>query len=128
MKKMKCEVCGSLSIKKENGVFVCSECGTEYSLEDAKKLLTEIGDSTTEKVDKEQKREENNRYIVGVTQKYRRRYHETIQIGRRNVLLGNPKTVSIIFRQANKSVDRADPNTDHIHTKSKNNKFIGAEV
>ena len=59
MKKMKCEICGSFSIKKENGVFVCQECGTEYSLEDAKKLLTEIDDSKTEKVDKEQKKEEN---------------------------------------------------------------------
>ena len=42
MKKMVCEICESQSIKKENGVFVCQECGTEYSLEDAKKLLKEI--------------------------------------------------------------------------------------
>ena len=37
MKKMVCEICESQSIKKENGVFVCKECGTEYSLEEAKK-------------------------------------------------------------------------------------------
>lgn len=42
MKKMVCEICESKSIKKENGIFVCQECGTEYSLEDAKKLLKEI--------------------------------------------------------------------------------------
>lgn len=59
MKKMKCEVCESFSFKKENGVFVCQECGTEYSLEDAKKLLTEIDDSASHKSDKVQKREEN---------------------------------------------------------------------
>lgn len=39
---MICEICGSQTIKKENGVFVCQECGTEYSIEDAKKLLTEV--------------------------------------------------------------------------------------
>lgn len=32
MKKMVCEICNSQNIKKENGVFVCKECGTEYSL------------------------------------------------------------------------------------------------
>ena len=39
---MVCEICESQSIKKENGVFVCLECGTEYSLDEAKKLLKEI--------------------------------------------------------------------------------------
>ena len=41
MKKMVCEVCGASSMKKVNGVFVCQECGTEYSLEEARKLLKE---------------------------------------------------------------------------------------
>lgn len=44
MKKMVCEICESKKIKKENGVFVCQDCGTEYSLEEAKNLLIEIGD------------------------------------------------------------------------------------
>lgn len=39
---MVCEICGSFSIRKENGVFVCQECGTEYSVEDAKKLLRDV--------------------------------------------------------------------------------------
>ena len=42
MKKMVCEICGSQTIRKENGVFVCQECGTEYSVEEAKKLLKDI--------------------------------------------------------------------------------------
>ena len=42
MKKMVCEICNSQNIKKENGVFVCKECGTEYSLEEAKKLMKEV--------------------------------------------------------------------------------------
>ncbi len=46
MKKMVCEICGSQSIKKEKGVFVCKECGTEYSLEEARNLLVEAEDST----------------------------------------------------------------------------------
>lgn len=42
MKKMVCEICGSQSIRKENGVFICQECGTEYSLDEAKSLLKDI--------------------------------------------------------------------------------------
>lgn len=42
MKKMVCEICGSKSIRKENGIFVCQECGTEYSLDEAKSLLKDI--------------------------------------------------------------------------------------
>ena len=44
MKKMVCEICNSQNIKKENGMFVCKECGTEYSLEEAKKLIKDVED------------------------------------------------------------------------------------
>lgn len=44
MKKMVCEVCGSTRIKKNNNVFLCQECGIEYSLEDVRKLLVEVDD------------------------------------------------------------------------------------
>lgn len=42
MKKMVCDICDSQRIKKENGVFVCQDCGTEYSLEEARNLLKEV--------------------------------------------------------------------------------------
>jgi len=37
MGKLVCEVCGS-SLTKQEGVFVCDNCGCKYSLEEAKKL------------------------------------------------------------------------------------------
>ena len=45
MKKMVCEICESQSLRKENGVFICQECGAEYLLEEAKKLLKEVPES-----------------------------------------------------------------------------------
>ena len=42
MKKMVCEICGSNDIEKKDGVFVCKSCGTQYSTEEAKKLLIEV--------------------------------------------------------------------------------------
>ena len=41
MKRIQCEMCGSNDLIKENGVFVCQNCGTQYSVEEAKKMMIE---------------------------------------------------------------------------------------
>lgn len=41
MKQLKCEMCGSTDVLKQEGVFVCQNCGTKYSAEDAKKMMVE---------------------------------------------------------------------------------------
>lgn len=43
MKQIICEMCDGTEFKKENGEFVCCGCGTHYSVEEAKKLMVEIG-------------------------------------------------------------------------------------
>ncbi len=50
MKKIVCEVCGGMNVRKENGVFVCSDCGIEYSLEEVKKLFVDVDDKPLEPV------------------------------------------------------------------------------
>lgn len=49
MKRIVCEICGSQDLVKENGVFVCKNCGTKYSLVDAKNMLVEVDDTTDHK-------------------------------------------------------------------------------
>ena len=39
MQKIKCEICGSTDLIKQNGSFVCQSCGTAYSVEEAQKIL-----------------------------------------------------------------------------------------
>ncbi len=41
MQKLACEMCGSTNIIKQNGLYVCQSCGTKYSPEDAKKMMSE---------------------------------------------------------------------------------------
>lgn len=41
MKQIKCEMCGGTDIVKEQGLFVCQNCGMKYSVEDAKKMMVE---------------------------------------------------------------------------------------
>ncbi len=41
MKKLICELCGSSNIIKENGLYVCQSCSTQYSVEEARKLMIE---------------------------------------------------------------------------------------
>lgn len=49
MQQIKCEMCGSTDLVKKDGIYVCNNCGTKYSAEDAKKLLVTIDNS--EKID-----------------------------------------------------------------------------
>ena len=39
MQAIKCELCDSGDIMKQDGFFVCQNCKTKYSLEEAKKLI-----------------------------------------------------------------------------------------
>ncbi len=41
MKAIVCEMCSSNNVVKTDGVFVCQNCGTKYSVEEAKKLMIE---------------------------------------------------------------------------------------
>ena len=52
MKAIVCELCGSNELIKTDSVFVCQHCGTKYSLEEAKKLLVEITEPVTVKIEK----------------------------------------------------------------------------
>lgn len=42
MKALVCEMCGMNQLVKQDGVYICEYCGTQYSIEEAKKLLVEI--------------------------------------------------------------------------------------
>lgn len=41
MNQLKCELCGSIDLVKEDGYFVCQHCGCKYSVEEAKKMMIE---------------------------------------------------------------------------------------
>ncbi len=42
MKQLTCEMCGSTDLMKQDGVFICQTCGCKYSVEEVKKMFTEI--------------------------------------------------------------------------------------
>lgn len=39
MKELKCEMCGSSEVIKQDGLFVCQVCNTKYSVEEARKMM-----------------------------------------------------------------------------------------
>jgi|GEM_PF-6045148 hypothetical protein len=42
MKKLICEMCGSDNLIKANGLYVCQQCETKYTVEEARTLMTEV--------------------------------------------------------------------------------------
>ncbi len=45
MKKFVCEMCGSNDLLKQDEFYVCQNCGTKYTTEEAKKMMIEIDNS-----------------------------------------------------------------------------------
>ena len=41
MKALVCEMCTSNDIVKQDGIYVCQNCGTKYSVEEARKMMSE---------------------------------------------------------------------------------------
>ena len=41
MKALVCEMCGSQDLVKTDGMFICQNCGTKYTVEEAKKMMVE---------------------------------------------------------------------------------------
>lgn len=41
MKALVCEMCGSQDLVKTDGMYVCQNCGTKYTVEEAKKMMIE---------------------------------------------------------------------------------------
>lgn len=67
MKQIKCELCGSNSLVKQGDMFICQGCGTQYSVEDAKKMMVEVEDQTADVVSKvkvDQSDELKNLYLL----------------------------------------------------------------
>ena len=64
MKQIKCEMCGSTDLLKQDGVFVCQSCGCKYTVEEAKKLMVEGVVEVKGEVKIDKKEELNNLYIL----------------------------------------------------------------
>ena len=49
MKQIKCEMCDSVDLIKQDGVYVCQYCGTKYSVEEARKMMVEVAGTVSVK-------------------------------------------------------------------------------
>ncbi|SDZ88415.1 hypothetical protein SAMN05216349_102112 [Oribacterium sp. KHPX15] len=63
MKAIVCEMCGSHDLIKQDGMYVCQNCGTKYTVEEAKKLMVEgVVDVTGSTVKVDNSSQINNLY------------------------------------------------------------------
>lgn len=60
MKRMICELCEGSSFTKSEGFFVCDDCGTKYSVSEAKELLKEVDDLESNDISQNTKDDINN--------------------------------------------------------------------
>lgn len=65
MKALTCEMCGSTDLIKQDGVFVCQQCGTKYSVEEARKMMVEGTVSVQGTVSVDNSNLLDNLYVLG---------------------------------------------------------------
>ncbi|MBQ7625209.1 MAG: hypothetical protein IJS65_08035 [Clostridia bacterium] len=66
MKQLKCDMCGSTDFVKDEGFFVCQGCGCKYTVDEARKMMTDNGDDATAegaKTERSDKRENLTRLL-----------------------------------------------------------------
>ena len=77
MKQMVCEMCESNDLIKQDGVFVCQSCGMKYSVEEAKKLITECSENVNKSNINNNIQKINNYFELANTAKEAGNYAET---------------------------------------------------
>ena len=50
-KRIVCELCEGTQFEKVNGRFACKGCGTSYSIEEARGMMSEVGDEVSVETD-----------------------------------------------------------------------------
>ena len=68
MKRLTCEMCGSTNLVKQDGMFICQDCGTKYSVEEAKKMMVEGTVEVTGTVSIDRSNEINNRLANAINE------------------------------------------------------------
>ena len=99
MKRLTCEMCGGTDLIKQDGVFVCQNCGIKYSVEEAKKMMIEgtVEVQGTVKVDNS---DFVQKYLENARRAYDKRDWEETEKYYNLVEQNDPKNIEAIFYSA----------------------------
>ncbi len=96
MKKLICEMCGSADLLKQDGLFVCQNCGTKYTPEEARKMMIEgtVDVQGTVKVDNTDLVE---KYLANARRAYTKRDWEEVEKYYNMVEQNAPNNMEAVF-------------------------------
>lgn len=99
MKQITCEMCGSTSLVKNGGVFVCQACGCQYSVDEIKKMMIEgtVDVQGTVKVDNSAFVE---KYLANARRAYAKEDWEEVEKYYNMVEQNDPTNIEAIFYSA----------------------------
>ena len=93
---MICDICGNANIIKKDGVYICQDCGTKYSLEEAKKLFKETSECSIENSNETEELSEIEK-MYRVARRARNIDYQTASKVYEKILLNNPDDWEALF-------------------------------
>lgn len=117
MKQLTCEMCGSADLVKQDGLFVCQNCGCKYSVEEAKKMMVEGTVEVTGTVAIDQG-PELEKYLQLATNAERIKNWDSVDEYAEKALLVSPEEPLAWFYKAEAAVDKVskDDPTESLKT------------
>ena len=96
MKQLTCEMCGGTDLMKQDGAFVCQNCGMKYSVEEAKRMMIEgtVDIQGTVKVDNS---DFIQKYLANARRAYEKQDWEEVEKYYNMVEQNAPKNMEAVF-------------------------------
>ena len=98
MKKIVCEMCESTEFVKDNGLFVCQGCGCKYTMEEAKKMMKEVGgDEPKQNTAPSEEKPEKEKIPVHTPDSPNRLFVKVIKVGHETYTTKSVTSLSVLL-------------------------------
>ncbi len=118
MKQLTCEMCGGTDLMKQDGAFVCQNCGMKYSVEEAQKMMIEgtVDVQGTVKIDNS---DFVQKYLANAKRAYSNNDWEEVEKYYGMVEQNDPNNMEAVFFTAFGRAMLSLTNTDYYNRKQK---------
>lgn len=128
MKKIVCEMCDSTEFVKEDGLFVCQECGCKYSVAEARKLMVEVSEEPETEAPEEENEDPRLGYPLHTSASPNRISIEVHKVGHETYTMKSVTSLNALFGEPEPEFVEGPDQVGHIGTEISVNNLAGNTI